>query len=226
VPYLARGGAYQLDAHATEHNGSRVLCGQRLACDNGHSNACLTTQRSGCGRRETGRAMKQQSSSLSSGDLVALGLKRLGSIRHEPAHTVLFERGDPPQGVYLVISGKVELSLGTTVSRLLNRILGPGEIAGLPAAVSGEPYSLNATTRVACELLYVPRETIGAVATSRQYVTLEVGKTLHIVFSLQYERIRASAVVVTQIPEYWQWNRLHRHGPERSNQTPQVHRGE
>jgi CRP/FNR family transcriptional regulator len=104
--------------------------------------------------------MKQQSSSLSSGDLVALGLKRLGSIRYEPAHTVLFERGDPPQGVYLVISGKVELSLGTTVSRLLNRILGPGEIAGLPAAVSGEPYSLTATTRVACELLYVPRETI------------------------------------------------------------------
>jgi CRP-like cAMP-binding protein len=104
--------------------------------------------------------MKQQFPSLSSGDLVASCLKRLGSIRHEPAHAVLFERGDPAQGVYLVISGKVELSLGTTVSRLLNRILGPGEIAGLPAAVSGEPYSLTATTRVACDLLYVPRETI------------------------------------------------------------------
>jgi CRP-like cAMP-binding protein len=104
--------------------------------------------------------MKEQSLSLPARDLVASRLERLGSIQHEPAHTVLFERGDPAQGVYLVISGKVELSLGTTVSRLLNRILGPGEIAGLPAAVSGEPYSLTATTRVPCEVLYVPRETI------------------------------------------------------------------
>jgi CRP/FNR family cyclic AMP-dependent transcriptional regulator len=110
--------------------------------------------------RETVHAMRPKKISLSSSDLVASCLERLGSVRREPAHAVLFERGDPAQGVYLVISGKVELSLGTTVSRLLNRILGRGEIAGLPAALSGEPYSLTATTRAPCELLYVPRETI------------------------------------------------------------------
>jgi CRP/FNR family transcriptional regulator, cyclic AMP receptor protein len=85
--------------------------------------------------------MRPKKISLPASDLVASCLERLGSVRREPAHTVLFERGDPVQGVYLVISGKVELSLGTTVSRLLNRILGSGEIAGLPAALSGEPYS-------------------------------------------------------------------------------------
>jgi hypothetical protein len=126
---------------------------EQLACDNGHRDPCLKAQRPGWAKRESVHAMKQQSLSLPSRDLVASCLERLGSIRHEPAHTVLFERGDSAHGVYLVISGKVELSLGTTFSRLLNRILGPGEIAGLPAAVSGEPYSLTATTRVACELL-------------------------------------------------------------------------
>jgi hypothetical protein len=53
--------------------------------------------------------------------------------------------------------------------------------------------------------------------------TLEVGKTLHVILSLDEERIPASAVV-GQISEYRQWYRFHRHGPERSNEAPQLHR--
>jgi CRP-like cAMP-binding protein len=66
------------------------------------------------GARNYSRYETKKKISLPASDLVASCLERLGSVRREPAHTVLFERGDPVQGVYLVISGKVELSLGTT----------------------------------------------------------------------------------------------------------------
>jgi CRP-like cAMP-binding protein len=98
--------------------------------------------------------------SVSSSDLVAARLERLGSLKRAAAHTALFGQGDPPQGVYIVIHGTVELSLDAGGRRFLNRVAGPGEIIGLPAAISGEPYSLDATALEDCELLFVARETI------------------------------------------------------------------
>ena len=98
--------------------------------------------------------------SVSSSDLVGARLEQLGSLKCAAAHTALFRQGDPAQGVYIVIHGTVELSLDAGVRRFLNRVAGPGEIIGLPSAVSDEPYSLDATALEACELLFVPCETI------------------------------------------------------------------
>jgi CRP-like cAMP-binding protein len=103
-------------------------------------------------------AMDQQLLFLSSGNPAASFLARLGSVTQKPAGCVLFSRGDPAEGVFVIAHGRVELSFEN--HRSPNRILGPGEIAGLPAVVSGEPYSLTATTKEPCELVFIPRAAV------------------------------------------------------------------
>jgi CRP-like cAMP-binding protein len=103
-------------------------------------------------------AMDQQLLFLSSGNPAASFLARLGSVTQKPAGCVLFRRGDLAEGVFVIAHGRLELSFEN--HRSPNRILGPGEIAGLPAVVSGEPYSLTARTKEPCELVFIPRAAV------------------------------------------------------------------
>lgn len=56
---------------------------------------------------------------------------------------VLFHSGDPVSGVFIVRKGAVRMSLGVPGDCYPPRLLGPGEIAGLPATLTGH-YSLTA----------------------------------------------------------------------------------
>src|SRR5947209_5094654 len=79
-------------------------------------------------QQHTIRAMKSnQVLRLTSGDLLAGCLERHGTGTREAANSVLFNRGEPARGAYLVLSGAVELSLGAErAGRLLiNRTVGP-----------------------------------------------------------------------------------------------------
>jgi CRP/FNR family transcriptional regulator len=69
--------------------------------------------------------------------------------------TPLFRSGDPVAGAYLVRSGAVRMSLPTPHALYPPRILGPGEIAGLPASLTGT-YSLSADVVEDAELGFVP----------------------------------------------------------------------
>jgi len=84
------------------------------------------------------------------------GLEALASSRHEQSHAVLFRRGEPARGVYLIRQGSVVLSLDSRRHRRAGR----GWILGLPATFSGEPYSLTAIAAENCELLFIPREKV------------------------------------------------------------------
>jgi CRP-like cAMP-binding protein len=55
----------------------------------------------------------------------------------------LFHRGDNCQGAFVIKSGRVRLSMETHKS-VLERTAGPGSVLGLPATMSGKPYSLTA----------------------------------------------------------------------------------
>lgn len=73
--------------------------------------------------------------------------------------TVLFHRGDPPTGVYLIRRGSASLSLGPDAPRLLSRRVGPGCVLGVPASLSGKGYSLSAELLEDSDLGFVDRET-------------------------------------------------------------------
>jgi len=116
---------------------------------------------------------------LTSGDSLATCLARQGTGRREPANSVLFRRGEPARGVYLVQSGVVELSLEAERTRkLINRTAGPGSIVGLPAAVSGEPYSLTATTLSTCDFLFVEPDRVVQLLRSDPGLALPLLETL------------------------------------------------
>jgi CRP/FNR family transcriptional regulator len=85
-------------------------------------------------------------------------LERRATIVSKANGTILFRRGDPVSGVYLIRGGRVSLGLDGATSVYPPRILGPGAIAGLPAAVSGNAYSLTAKVVEDSELAFVPRD--------------------------------------------------------------------
>jgi CRP/FNR family transcriptional regulator len=73
-------------------------------------------------------------------------------------NSVLFRRGDAPCGVFLVYQGAVRVWLDGTEGVLPGRIVGPGCLVGLPATMSGDPYSLTAQISEDAELGYVTRK--------------------------------------------------------------------
>lgn len=87
-------------------------------------------------------------------------LERLATIVFKPKGTILFRRGDDVSGVFLIRSGRVSLGLDCETPVYPARILGTGAVAGLPATVSGNPYSLTARVVDDAELAFVPREAV------------------------------------------------------------------
>ncbi len=68
--------------------------------------------------------------------------------------TALFHRGDVLSGVFIVRKGAVTMSAGSDHSIYPPRTIGPGEIAGLPATLTGH-YSLTAIATEDSELGFI-----------------------------------------------------------------------
>jgi CRP-like cAMP-binding protein len=96
------------------------------------------------------------------------------TIVFKPKGTILFRRGDDVSGVFLIRSGQVSLGLDCETPIYPARILGPGAIAGLPATVSGNPYSLNAKVVEDSELAFVPRNAVVACLQNNPFLCFQV----------------------------------------------------
>jgi CRP-like cAMP-binding protein len=66
------------------------------------------------------------------------------------ASTVLFRRGDSAAGMFLVLSGKVNLDAGA--DSVPTRSYGPGEVVGMYSTLTGHKYSITATVTEDAEL--------------------------------------------------------------------------
>jgi CRP/FNR family transcriptional regulator, cyclic AMP receptor protein len=89
------------------------------------------------------------------------GLQSIGEASHitmYPGGALLFVEGQAPRCVYVLCSGKVKLS---TTSRdgkvLILRIAEPGEVLGLSAVISGEPFEVTAETTEPCQVNSIDR---------------------------------------------------------------------
>lgn len=87
-------------------------------------------------------------------------LERLATIVSQPRGAVLFRRGDSVSGVFLIRKGKVSLALDCETPVYPKRTLCAGCVVGLPATVSGAPYSLTAEVVEDAELGFVPRQAV------------------------------------------------------------------
>ena len=86
--------------------------------------------------------------------------ERLGAVVAKSKGTILFRRGDPVSGLFLIRKGKLALELDPASGIYPPHALGPGTVAGLPATVTGAAYSLTARVMEDSELAYVPRQRV------------------------------------------------------------------
>jgi len=78
-----------------------------------------------------------------------------GVVEHYPSRHPVFDADQQNQGVYLVLKGRVCLSVKDL--QKLDRILPPGSLLGVPATFTGRPYSLAAVAVTDAEVLHVER---------------------------------------------------------------------
>jgi CRP/FNR family transcriptional regulator, cyclic AMP receptor protein len=72
---------------------------------------------------------------------------------------LLFLEKEEPRGVFVLCAGEVKLSISSSVGKtLILRIARPGEVLGLMATLSGEPYEVTAETIRPCQVAYIRRD--------------------------------------------------------------------
>jgi CRP/FNR family transcriptional regulator, cyclic AMP receptor protein len=86
-------------------------------------------------------------------------LNTLKSSSAYPENALLFLERQTPRGVYILCEGEVKLSVSSSEGKtLILRIAEPGEILGLMAALSGNPYEVTAETIRPSLVAFVARD--------------------------------------------------------------------
>ncbi len=81
------------------------------------------------------------------------------SMSFYPKGATLFVEGQSPRGIYVLCAGRAKLTASTISGKtLIVRLAEPGEVLGLSATISGEPYHLSAETIEPCQADFVRRE--------------------------------------------------------------------
>ncbi|MBZ5574230.1 MAG: Crp/Fnr family transcriptional regulator [Acidobacteriia bacterium] len=92
------------------------------------------------------------------------GLKLLAGASHlctYPDGALLFVEGQMPRGAYVLCSGKAKLSTTSREGKvLILKIAEAGEVLGLSAVVSGQPFEITAETAGPCQVNFLEREAL------------------------------------------------------------------
>ncbi len=97
-----------------------------------------------------------KSNILKVSDELKAGLESAGRKQNLPSAHVLFREDGETAGVFLVLKGKVLMSVRNMPE--LDRVFFAGSLLGLPATFTGRPYSLTAVTVVQSNIVHQPRE--------------------------------------------------------------------
>jgi|HubBroStandDraft_4_1064222.scaffolds.fasta_scaffold25778_2 CRP-like cAMP-binding protein len=89
-------------------------------------------------------------------------LEPLASSVFMPSGTILFRCGEPVSGIFVIRSGAISMYLDANARTHFSKMLGPGEIAGLPAALTGT-YSLSAQVLEDAELGFIAAPKVAAL---------------------------------------------------------------
>ena len=117
--------------------------------------------------------------SRSKGVFCALGAPELDLLErahhglHHPKGSYIFLAGNPPLGIYALVSGKVKLTkVGRGGKRQIVRILGPGDLLGHRSLMADQPYRATAEALEDCRLCYVDKAAFFSVLRSSERAAL------------------------------------------------------
>ena len=121
------------------------------------------------------------------------GLVSLNQVSHKstlPAGAILFVEGQSPRGMFILCSGRVNLSTTSREGKaLILKTAGAGEALGLSAAISGVPYETTAETATPCQLCFVDRRRFLDLMQARSEVSLRAAQCLSRDFQSAYRDI-------------------------------------
>jgi CRP/FNR family transcriptional regulator len=107
-----------------------------------------------------------------------------------PGGALLFVEGQTPRGAYVLCSGRVKLS---TTSRdgkvLILRMADAGELLGLSAVISGEPYVVTAETAGPCHVNFIERDAFLKLMETNGEIGLRSAQVLSREFQSMYRDV-------------------------------------
>jgi CRP/FNR family transcriptional regulator, polysaccharide utilization system transcription regulator len=93
---------------------------------------------------------------------------------HAKAGTTLFREGEKVRGMYLVVSGKVDLLLHSAGLVSMQRQAMPGCLLGVPASINHHPYSLTAKVCEEAELRFVSTQELAKLMKAEPTLTMQL----------------------------------------------------
>jgi CRP/FNR family cyclic AMP-dependent transcriptional regulator len=123
-------------------------------------------------------------------DATRRSFAELGVCRTFPKGNILFHHGDPCFAAYVVISGRVKLTVAADDGReFALEVFGPGDVAGLIATLDGGPNNGTAITLSATRVAVIPRERFNAWMADRPLLQQTVTAALVRMLRSVYERV-------------------------------------
>ncbi|MDQ1592245.1 MAG: family transcriptional regulator, cyclic receptor protein [Pyrinomonadaceae bacterium] len=121
-------------------------------------------------------------------------LRQLDGIKFALAYAKgarIFVEGQEARGVYLLCAGRVKLSTSSGDARvLITQIVEPGEMLGLGAALSGEPYEVTAETLEPSEITFVRRAQFLRLLSENRDAALRAARQMSRNYRAAFEQVR------------------------------------
>ena len=104
---------------------------------------------------------------------------------------VLFQEGEPADGIFVVKSGSVRLSIcSSRGERMVLRLAGAGEVLGLSATMAGTAHEVTAETTVSSQLVFIKRKDFVRYLREHRDACLQVVELLSNDVHAAYDRVR------------------------------------
>ena len=92
---------------------------------------------------------------------------------------ILFLRGDPADGLYILNGGEVTLTMASEIADPIVSVRAiPGSLLGLPALVGNQPYTLTASAQAGARLSFITRESFNSLMQNDPLMALKVLQVL------------------------------------------------
>lgn len=107
------------------------------------------------------------------------GLDEVKISKYFPRGSVLFVEGQRPSGVYVLCEGRAKVSIGSADGKtLVLRIAKAGDLLGVNAALTGQPYDATVETLERCRIDFVSREDLLKLLDRDKRACLSVAQAL------------------------------------------------
>lgn len=93
-------------------------------------------------------------------------LQRYGERRHVPADTILFRQGERHISMYVVLSGKIEISRGSAIETHVIGTHGPGSFTGEAGTLAGRAAIATGRAMVDCDVIAIDEASLRTLVIS------------------------------------------------------------